>query len=236
MSVFLSRRATGRRTVRLRTLIGQAAVAIAVLFGSGIGAAMAFETQIYDPVNRKWVDYDPRQAVKYYRAHGQAPEEFRRQIVDFRTAEKPGTIIIDGDRHFLYLVLPDFKAIRYGIGVGRDGFGWAGIVKVGRKSEWPVWTPPAEMIARDPDAAKYKDGMPGGPENPLGARAMYLYEGNKDTIYRIHGTNQPWSIGLNISSGCIRLNNDDVTDLYSRVEEGAKVIVLMQGAALYRGV
>ena len=198
--------------------------------------AQAFNTQIYDSVNRKWIDFSPKAAARYYRAHGQSPEEFQRRVVSFRTAEKPGTIIIDGDRHFLYLVQPGFQAIRYGIGVGRDGFGWAGIVKVGRKQEWPVWTPPAEMIARDPDAAKWQNGMPGGPDNPLGARAMYLYIGNKDSIYRIHGTNQPWTIGLNISSGCIRLNNDDVTDLYSRVEVGAKVIVLMQGAALYKGV
>jgi lipoprotein-anchoring transpeptidase ErfK/SrfK len=154
----------------------------------------------------------------------------------FRTPEKPGTIIVDGDRHFLYLVQPDFQAIRYGIGVGRDGFGWAGIVGIGRMVEWPTWTPPPEMIARDPRSAQWASGMPGGPDNPLGARAMYLYEGGKDTIYRIHGTAEPWSIGLNISSGCIRLDNDDVTDLYSRVAIGTKVIVLMSGAALYRGV
>lgn len=206
------------------------------VLAAGVVSAMAFESQIYDPERRQWVKYDPQQAMRYYRIHGQAPEEFRRQLVNFRTAEKPGTIIIDGDRHFLYLVQPGFKAIRYGIGVGRDGFGWAGIVHVGRKQEWPVWIPPAEMVARDPSAAKYKDGMPGGEGNPLGARAMYLYEGGRDTIYRIHGTSEPWSIGLNISSGCIRMINDDVVDLYSRVEVGAKVIVLMQGAALYKGV
>ncbi|TWI90559.1 lipoprotein-anchoring transpeptidase ErfK/SrfK [Roseibium hamelinense] len=202
------------------------------------GAAMAqtFGTQIYDHVNKRWVPYTPQAAVRYYRAHGKTPEEFQRQLVTFRTAEKPGTIIIDGDRHFLYLVLPNFQAIRYGIGVGRDGFGWAGIVEVGQKREWPTWTPPAEMIARDPEAAKWKNGMPGGEDNPLGARAMYLYVDGRDSIYRIHGTTEPWSIGLNISSGCIRMNNEDVIDLYERVEVGAKVIVLMQGAALYKGV
>ena len=201
-----------------------------------IVAAPALATQIYNPTTRTWVDYDPRQAARYYQMHGSVPNEFRRQVVRFRTAEKPGTIIIDGDKHFLYLVQEDFTAIRYGIGVGRDGFGWAGIVEVGRKAEWPRWTPPAEMVARDPEAAKWANGMPGGPENPLGARALYLYEDGRDTIYRIHGTNQPWSIGLDISSGCIRMNNDDVTDLYNRVQPGAKVIVLMSGAALYRGV
>jgi lipoprotein-anchoring transpeptidase ErfK/SrfK len=168
--------------------------------------------------------------------YGRTPEQFQRQIVKFRTAEKPGTIVIDADRHFLYYVLPDFQAIRYGIGVGRDGFGWAGVVDVGRKTEWPTWTPPAEMIERDPRLAEYANGMPGGPENPLGARAIYLYEGGRDTIYRIHGTSEPWSIGLSVSSGCIRMVNEDVIDLYERVEIGAKVIVLMQGAALYRGV
>ena len=199
-----------------------------------VGTAEA--TQIFDPKTKTWVNYDPARAMRYYQAHGGVPADFRRQVVDFRTAEKPGTIIIDGNRHFLYLVLPGFKAIRYGIGVGREGFGWAGIVNVGRKVEWPTWTPPAEMIARDPKAAKYAGGMPGGPDNPLGARALYLFEGNRDTIYRIHGTTEPWSIGLDISSGCIRMNNEDVIDLYNRVEVGAKVIVLMQGAALYRGV
>ncbi len=219
----------------LRAALKWAPVALALTL-AGAAFAQNIATQIYDATNRKWVDYTPQVAARYYRIHGQAPEEFQRQVVQFRTAEKPGTIIIDGDRHFLYLVLPDFQAIRYGIGVGREGFGWAGIVKVGRKQEWPTWTPPKEMIERDPESAKWANGMPGGPDNPLGARAMYLYEGNRDSIYRIHGTNQPWSIGLNISSGCIRMNNDDVTDLYSRVEVGAKVIVLMQGAALYKGV
>ncbi|WMS41231.1 L,D-transpeptidase [Acuticoccus sp. MNP-M23] len=198
--------------------------------------AASAATEIFNPRSKTWMKYDPKLAMRYYQMKGGVPEDFKRQVVDFRTAEKPGTIVIDGNRHFLYFVMPGFKAIRYGIGVGREGFGWAGIVNVGRKVEWPTWTPPAEMVARDPKAAKYAGGMPGGPDNPLGARAMYLFEGNQDTIYRIHGTTEPWSIGLDISSGCIRMNNEDVIDLYSRVQVGAKVIVLMQGAALYRGV
>jgi lipoprotein-anchoring transpeptidase ErfK/SrfK len=217
-------------------LHGRAKWTLGVLVALIVPAFAIVETQIYDPQKRTWVNYDQRTAERYYRKHGQAPEDFQRQVVTFRTAEEPGTIIIDGDRHYLYYVLPDFQAIRYGIGVGRDGFGWAGIVEVGRKAEWPTWTPPAEMVARDPNAAKYKDGMPGGPENPLGARAMYLYVGGQDSIYRIHGTHQPWSIGLNISSGCIRMVNEDVIDLYERVDVGTRVIVLMQGAALYKGV
>jgi lipoprotein-anchoring transpeptidase ErfK/SrfK len=220
---------------RARRTLARLALALGLLMLC-TGPSSAIETLIFDPATKSWVQFDPDQAMRYYQAHGQAPEEFRRQLVTFRTAEKPGTIIIDGDKHFLYLVLPNFQAIRYGIGVGREGFGWAGIVRVGRMAEWPTWTPPREMVERDPLAAKWAGGMPGGPDNPLGARAIYLYEGERDTIYRIHGTTQPWSIGLNISSGCIRLNNDDVIDLYERVEIGTKVIVLMQGAALYKGV
>ena len=208
----------------------------ALVFAAGSAAALNVNTQIYNPETRKWEQYDPNRAIRYFQQHGQTPAAFQRKIVTFRTAEKPGTVVIDGDKHFLYLVLPNFQAVRYGIGVGREGFGWAGIVNVGRKAEWPVWTPPAEMVARDPKAAQYAGGMPGGPDNPLGPRALYLYEGNRDSIYRIHGTTEPWSIGLNVSSGCIRLHNDDIVDLYERVDVGAKVIVLMQGAALYKGV
>ena len=162
--------------------------------------------------------------------------KFYRQVVDNPTGEAPGTIVVDTSQHFLYLVQPGGKAIRYGVSLGKAGFGWTGSAVVQWKKKWPTWTPPAEMVERDPNAAKWKDGMPGGPDNPLGARAMYLHENGHDTIYRIHGTSQPWSIGLNISSGCIRMVNDEITDLYDQVEIGAKVIVLLQGAALYKGV
>lgn len=212
------------------------AACLALALAAGVTLAYAAETQIFDPKTHKWVEYDRKKARSYYAAHKQVPETFRRQVVKFKTAEKPGTIIIDGNQHFLYLVQPGFTAIRYGIGVGREGFGWAGIVRVGRTAEWPTWTPPAEMVARDPNAAKWAGGQPGGPDNPLGARALYLYQGNQDTIYRIHGTPEPWTIGLDVSSGCIRMNNEDITDLHSRIEVGAKVIVLMQGASLYKGV
>jgi lipoprotein-anchoring transpeptidase ErfK/SrfK len=148
-----------------------------------------------------------------------APVNFRRQVVDYRTHEAPGTIIIDTLNTHLYFVLGNGKAIRYGIGVGREGFTWSGTQTISRKAEWPDWTPPAEMIARQPYLPRY---MAGGPGNPLGARAMYL--GN--TIYRIHGTNDPSTIGGRVSSGCIRLTNDDVIDLYGRVNTGTKVVVL----------
>ena len=133
--------------------------------------------------------------------------------------EKPGTIVIDTPRRFLYLVQEDGKAVRYGIGVGRPGFTWAGVHNVTAKREWPDWRPPDEMLKRRPDLPRY---MAGGPENPLGARAMYL--GN--TLYRIHGSNEPWTIGTQVSSGCIRMRNEDVIDLYDRVKVGAKVVVI----------
>lgn len=212
-------------------------LALALLAVACFGPLAAWaQTQIYDSKTHTWVNYDKKKARQYYARNNQAPEAFRMQTVPFRTAEPPGTIIIDGNQHFLYLTQPGGQAIRYGIGVGREGFGWAGIVRVGRMAEWPTWTPPAEMVARDPNAAKWAAGMPGGPENPLGARALYLYEGDEDTIYRIHGTAEPWTIGLDVSSGCIRMNNNDIVDLASRIKIGAKVIVLMQGAALYKGV
>ena len=144
--------------------------------------------------------------------------KFDRKEVSYQTNEKPGTIIVNSKQKYLYLVLGDGKAMRYGVGVGRVGFGWSGVERVTRKAEWPSWTPPAEMRKRDPSVPAF---MEGGKDNPLGARALYL--GN--TLYRIHGTAQPWTIGQNVSSGCIRLRNEDVIDLYSRVKVGAKVIV-----------
>jgi lipoprotein-anchoring transpeptidase ErfK/SrfK len=147
----------------------------------------------------------------------------QRQIVNYASNEAPGTVIIDTPHTVLYFVLGNGKAIRYGIGVGREGFTWAGVKQVARKAEWPDWIPPQEMIARQPYLPRF---VAGGPGNPLGARAMYL----GGTQYRIHGTNDPTTIGKHVSSGCIRLTNEDVEDLYSRVQVGAKVIVLPQSA------
>jgi lipoprotein-anchoring transpeptidase ErfK/SrfK len=138
----------------------------------------------------------------------------------------PGTIVIDPDNRFLYLVGNGGEGIRYGIGVGREGFAWSGKAMVKRKVEWPTWTPPKEMVDRDPKAAPFADGMPGGLDNPLGARAMYLFQGKQDTLYRIHGTNEPWSIGTAASSGCIRMLNQDIVDLYQRTPDGTEVLVL----------
>lgn len=152
-------------------------------------------------------------------------DKFRRQLVNDPTGELPGTIVVDPNSRFLYLVRERGKALRYGVGVGRQGFEWAGDAKIRRKAEWPRWTPTRNMIKRDPKLAKYAKGMAGGIDNPLGARALYLYSGGKDTLYRIHGTNEPWSIGRAMSSGCIRMLNDDVADLFVRVPLGTRVVV-----------
>jgi lipoprotein-anchoring transpeptidase ErfK/SrfK len=151
--------------------------------------------------------------------------KYHRQIVRYDTNEKPGTIIVDTGAKHLYFVMPEGKAMRYGIGVGREGFEWSGTARVAMKREWPVWTPPAPMIRRQPELAKYRGGMDPGISNPLGARALYLYNGRGDTGYRLHGTPEWWSIGQAMSSGCIRLMNQDIIDLYNRAEIGAKVIV-----------
>lgn len=140
-----------------------------------------------------------------------------RQVVIDPTFEKPGTIVIDTSTHFLYLVLPDRKALRYGVSLGKAGFEWTGSAVAQYKKAWPVWTPPPEMIKRKPELAKYATGMPPGPQSPLGARAIYLFKNGKDTMYRIHGTPEWDSIGKNASSGCLRMINQDVIDLYNRV-------------------
>ncbi len=149
-----------------------------------------------------------------------------RNEVDYPTAEVPGTIVIDTRGPFLYLVEPEGRATRYGIAVGREGFGWTGTGTIARSARWPRWTPPAEMIARDPHLEKWREGMPGGLNNPLGARALYINFGGGDSGYRIHGTNTPKSIGWAASSGCFRMLNQDVMDLYDRVHMGAKVVVI----------
>jgi lipoprotein-anchoring transpeptidase ErfK/SrfK len=158
--------------------------------------------------------------------------QYLRKRVYIETVEAPGTIIINAQDRFLYFVEGGGRAIRYGVGVGRQGFGWSGVATVKNKQEWPDWYPPKEMIARQAELRRQLSelqsglGMPGGPRNPLGARAMYLWQGNKDTLYRIHGTFEPWTIGQNVSSGCIRMINQDAIDLYERVPLGAKVVVL----------
>ena len=156
-------------------------------------------------------------------AQATIPETYRRHIVDYHRKEGPGTIVVDTDARYLYFVLPGGKAIRYGVTVGEDALAWSGVARVGKLSEWPDWIPTEEIQERlGPLPAR----VAGGPANPLGARGIYLYQGNKDTLYRIHGTNQPEYIGQAISSGCIRMTNEDVIDLYKRVRMGATVVVL----------
>lgn len=148
-----------------------------------------------------------------------------KRLVDYATSEKPGTVIVDTKQRKLYLTQPNGKAWLYGVGVGRQGFQWSGVAKIQRKVKWPRWTPPKSMIKREPKLAKFTNGMPGGPDNPLGARALYLFKDGRDTLYRLHGTSDAGSIGNAVSSGCIRILNAEVIDLYNRVGIGAKVIV-----------
>lgn len=157
--------------------------------------------------------------------------ELRRTEVAYETTHKPGTVVVDTPARRLYYVLENGRAMRYGVGVGRTGLAFRGNAYVGRKAEWPSWTPTANMIRREPEKnRKYAAGMPGGPNNPLGARAMYLYRGGNDTHFRIHGTNQPESIGHAMSSGCVRMMNHDVIDLYARVKVGDRVVVIQETA------
>lgn len=160
----------------------------------------------------------PRHALAL-QANTQVNPIYLRQVVQYPTSERSGTLVVDTQGHFLYFVLGDGRALRYGIGVAKSGFEWRGTHRISRKAEWPGWTPPAEMLKRRPDLPRH---MEGGANNPLGARALYL----GSTLYRIHGTTEPWSIGQNVSSGCIRMTNADVIDLYERVKLYTKVVVL----------
>jgi lipoprotein-anchoring transpeptidase ErfK/SrfK len=152
--------------------------------------------------------------------------QFRRQTVAWTGGQKPGTIVVDIDERFLYLVQGNGTAIRYGIGVGRQGFSWRGTAVVGRKGVWPDWTPTTTMVSLKPDLPRH---MKGGVDNPLGARALYLYQDDRDTLFRIHGTNEPWTIGERVSSGCVRMLNEDIHDLHSRVPVGTTVLVRRNG-------
>ncbi|WP_119269861.1 L,D-transpeptidase [Taklimakanibacter deserti] len=197
----------------------------AALLGLGMGRAQALNEMEQFRPGRDYNDlitFPPTDLTKI-------PKKFRRQIVPYEGRHWPGTIIVDTAERHLYLILEGREAIRYGVGVGREGFRWAGLADIERKVMWPRWTPPPEMVERDPNAAKWKDGMPGGPDNPLGARALYLFQNGRDTLYRLHGTNTPTSIGKAMSSGCIRMINEDVIELYRRSPVGTRVVVLAQG-------
>jgi lipoprotein-anchoring transpeptidase ErfK/SrfK len=194
---------------------------IEFLFGDGQNQDDRYQQQPAYPPQRPLLE--PQQAMRQQDlgepARPAFDPKFEKQLVDYSGKEGAGTIIVDTPNKFLYLVQGDGKAMRYGIGVGRPGFTWSGIKQISAKKEWPDWTPPPEMLTRRPDLPRH---MEGGPQNPLGARAMYL----GSSLYRIHGSNEPWTIGTNVSSGCIRMRNEDVIDLYGRVNVGAKVVVI----------
>lgn len=184
---------------------------ITLIFAFGLaGAGLAQGDRVWDQNEKKWV---PKPEAIAGRG-----SPIQREIVDFETTRPVGSVIVDTGERRLYLVLEDGKALRYGVGVGRDGFTWSGTHRITRKAEWPGWTPPPAMRRRQPDLPAY---MEGGPMNPLGARALYI----GSTLYRLHGTAEPWTIGQAVSSGCIRLTNDDIIDLYNRIEVGALVVV-----------
>ncbi|HUC51191.1 MAG TPA: L,D-transpeptidase [Xanthobacteraceae bacterium] len=196
----------------------------AALFGHSFGAPAVYQPATPDyqsqPQDGVAAAYAPSsQGDMANPQNYQIDPQYERQVVDYRTSEQPGTIVIDTPDKFLYLVEGGGKALRYGIGVGRPGFTWSGVKTITAKREWPDWRPPSDMLARRPDLPRF---MPGGEDNPLGARAMYL----GSTLYRIHGSNEPWTIGTNVSSGCIRMRNEDVEDLYGRVKVGTKVVVI----------
>lgn len=193
---------------RLSTIL--AVVAAMLLAISTIMPAHA--ARIFNTSTNRWEEASEVQA------RGRNYTPIPRTVVDYETSLPVGSIVVETSERRLYLVLEDGKALRYGIGVGREGFEWAGTHRITRKAEWPGWTPPPAMRARQPELPAY---MPGGPENPLGARALYI--GN--TLYRLHGTSEPWTIGHAVSSGCIRLTNDDIIDLYDRASVGARVVV-----------
>jgi len=195
---------------------------IEFLFGDGQNQGGRYRQQPYYQSQRP-PQMDPQQVMRQQDMSEPARPAFdpkyEKQIVDYSGKESPGTIVVDTSNKFLYLVQGNGKAMRYGIGVGRPGFTWSGIKQISAKKEWPDWTPPSEMLVRRPDLPRH---MEGGPQNPLGARAMYL----GSSLYRIHGSNEPWTIGTNVSSGCIRMRNEDVIDLYGRVNVGTKVVVI----------
>jgi lipoprotein-anchoring transpeptidase ErfK/SrfK len=199
-------------------LYGAAMVLSALVFTDAAQAASRFF--LFDPPpGMSLSDGRPRNGLQLKQGQAKLDARFMRQVVAYKTKEKAGTIVVATGQKFLYLVLGDGKALRYGIGTAKTGFEWSGTHKVTRMREWPDWTPPPEMRKRRPELPAH---MEGGIKNPLGARALYL----GSTLYRIHGTNEPWTIGQDVSSGCIRMVNDDVEDLYDRVKIGAKVIVL----------
>ncbi|WP_206452941.1 L,D-transpeptidase [Aurantimonas marina] len=213
---------------------------------AGLGATLALvltveagaqETRRYNYATNSWETASAASPRGRTISQRRPAAKYMRTQVRIDTKEKPGTVIVDSSKKYLYFVEGNGMATRYGVGVGREGFGWSGRMSVGRKAEWPGWTPPKTMIARERKKGRILPAyMKGGPANPLGARALYLYRGGRDSLFRIHGTNQPWTIGQNMSSGCIRMMNEDVEHLYSRVPRGSKVVVIGPNGEGSKGV
>ncbi|WP_407648160.1 L,D-transpeptidase [Devosia rhodophyticola] len=198
--------------------IGRGILALALGIALSVGPAAARGFRFVPPPGMTITNSTPTNALALRADYHIAPQ-FLRQVVRYPTRERSGTIVVNTREHYLYFVLGDGRALRYGIGVAKSGFEWGGTHQITRKAEWPGWTPPPEMLKRRPDLPRH---MAGGPDNPLGARALYI----GSTLYRIHGTTEPWSIGLNVSSGCIRMTNMDVIDLFNRVKLNSRVVVL----------
>lgn len=218
--------AVGGRELRMTEFMYRAGrlARAAALLAAGLTLSGCISATVYEAAsdaNLKPRDKEQLSHARY--AKPVIPEPFRRAIVDYHRKEAPGTIVVDSDNHYLYLVQDGGKAIRYGITVGEEALAWSGIAKIGNMQEWPRWVPTSEIHKRIEGLPAQ---VPGGVDNPLGARALYLYQGSKDTLFRIHGTNQPEYIGESISSGCIRMTNEDVIDLYSRVKLGSIVVVI----------
>ena len=212
----------GERTVPKRGFAWLLVGLFSLVLGGCMQTTLAPSSQAsFTPKDRQLLAHPP-----YARAS--IPETYQRHIVDYQGRERPGTIVVDTDARFLYYVMPGGKAIRYGVAVGEEAMAFSGVATIGRMSEWPDWIPTPDIQAR---LGPYPPRVSGGAANPLGARALYLYEGGKDTLYRIHGTNQPEYIGQAISSGCIRMTNEDVIDLYDRARLGATVVVLPPGGS-----
>ncbi len=206
------------------------ALLVVGLLGLALGGCM--QTTLSPSSEANFTSRDRQLLASAPYAQADIPEQYRRHIVDYPYKERPGSILVDTDARYLYYVMPGGKAIRYGVAVGEEAMAFSGVATVGRMAEWPDWIPTPDIQAR---LGPYPPRIAGGPANPLGARALYLYQGNKDTLFRIHGTNQPEYIGQAISSGCIRMTNEDVIDLFDRVKQGATVVVLAPGQSGWTG-
>jgi lipoprotein-anchoring transpeptidase ErfK/SrfK len=212
-----------RKVTRWRAAMPRSRLVLLLVGLLGLVLGGCAESTLSSPSDANLTPRDRELLANPPYAKAEIPEQFRRHVVDYPYKDPPGTILVNSDARYLYYVLPEGKAVRYGVAVGNEALAWSGVATVGRMTEWPDWIPTPDIRAR---LGPFPDRVPGGPANPLGARALYLFQGKTDTLYRIHGTNQPQYIGQAVSSGCIRMTNEDVIDLFDRVKLGATVTVL----------